>query len=100
MPHLLSRLLVTFALGFIATGVLVGFMPAGSGGCGAPFSGGSGYTDQCSDIRADRRALPVALIGIGATTLAAAMVAYSADEAARRSRARPSAPAAPESDPA
>jgi hypothetical protein len=92
---LLSRLLATFALGLIATGLVVGFLPAGPGGCGPAFSGNKLLEDNdgvCDEDRAQRRALPVALIGLGLTAGVAAMVAQGEAVEARRSPARRSAP--------
>jgi hypothetical protein len=72
--RLLTHLLATFALGLIATGVLIGFLPGGD--CGAAFSGGKkfGDPDGCSLSRAERRAVPLALIGLGVTAGAASAV--------------------------
>lgn len=92
---LLSRLLATFALGLIATGLVVGFLPAGPGGCGRAFSGNKILEGDngCDEARAQRRALPVTLLGIGLTVGVAAMIAYGEGEAVKRSLARRSAPA-------
>lgn len=80
---LVSALLATFALGLIVTGVVLGLLPAGGGGCGAAFSSGQAYTDVCSEPRADRRVMPVALIGLGITAGVAAVVAHEAGESER-----------------
>lgn len=79
--RLISGLLATFALGLIVTGVAIGLLPAGSGGCGAAFSSGSKFTEQggCLEARAQRRGLPVALIGLGVTAGVAAVVAHELD---------------------
>lgn len=75
---LVSALLATFALGLIVTGAVIGLLPAGSGGCGAAFSSGRSFTADggCLEDRADRRGLPVALIGLGLTAGVAAVVAH------------------------
>jgi hypothetical protein len=75
MRRLVAQLFATFALGLIATGLLLGFLPGGD--CGAAFSGGSAYSDSggCATSRAERRALPVALLGLGVTAgIAAATI--------------------------
>lgn len=71
---LLSRLLVTFALGLIATGATLGFLPAGERGCGAAFTSGDPYTETCAEPRAQRRASAVTLIGLGLTLAIGAAV--------------------------
>jgi hypothetical protein len=76
---LLSRVLATFSLGLVVTGVVIGLLPGGD--CGSAFSsGGSPFDDPdgCSTSRAERRAMPVALIGLGATAGLAAIVVFEA----------------------
>jgi hypothetical protein len=91
--RLVSGLLATFALGLIATGIVTGLLPAGSGGCGAAFSSGKEFTEDggCPEARAQRRALPVTLLGLGITTGVAAAVANGAARESERARSRSSA---------
>lgn len=73
----LNRILWTLALGALATGVVLGFLPIAD--CGSAFSGNDAFTagDGCDALRADQRQIPVALIGLGLTLAAAAIVLTS-----------------------
>lgn len=78
-----SQLFVVFALGLIATGFTLGLLPAGERGCGAAFSGGGDLTEACDEPRAQRRQIPVALIGLGVTAGIAAAVAADGARSAK-----------------
>lgn len=77
---LVSYLLATLALGMVVTGVVVGLLPGGD--CGAALSRPNAFKDPegCDVDRAQRRGLPVALIGLGVTSGVAALVTYGGSE--------------------
>jgi uncharacterized membrane protein len=68
MEKKVLRVLVVFTIGFLAIGVILGFV--GNGDCGSVFS----PADHCSSDLAVQRALVIAFIGLGLTTMAAAIV--------------------------
>ena len=68
MHKTVLRVLVVFTVGFLAIGAILGFV--GNGDCGSVFS----PADHCSGDLAVQRALVIAFIGLGLTTMAAAIV--------------------------
>lgn len=71
---LIAKLFGVFAVGAFVAGVLLGFLPV-TEGCGSPFSGKSLGGDACDVIRSDQRQIPVALLVLGVTFAAAAVIA-------------------------
>lgn len=71
MEKLLLRTLVTFTVGFLLIGAVIGFV--GVGDCGSVFSAGSG--EGCANALGVQRALVIAFIGLGLTGLVASILA-------------------------
>lgn len=69
MERLLQRVLVTFTIGFLVIGAILGFV--GVADCGSVFA----PKDGCAATLSVQRALVIAFIGIGLTAMAAAIVA-------------------------
>ncbi len=67
MEKLLRNVLVTFTIGFLAIGVILGFLVLD--GCGSVFD-----PDGCDGELAVHKALVIAFLGLGLTSLAAAIV--------------------------
>lgn len=70
----LPRIMSTLAAGLLGIGLLIGFANQ-LGECGSAFSGEK--ESPCAEFRAENRPLPMALIGLGVTLLAAAIVTQS-----------------------
>lgn len=69
MEKMLQRILVTFTVGFLVIGAILGFV--GVADCGSVFAPGDG----CASTLSVQRALVIAFIGLGLTSLAASIVA-------------------------
>lgn len=69
MRSTVLRILVVFTVGFLAIGATLGFV--GVGDCGSVFK----PEDGCAADLSVQRALVIAFIGLGLTTLAAAIFA-------------------------
>lgn len=68
MEKSLLRVLITFTVGFLAIGVILGAV--GVADCGSVFS----PKDSCADSLSVQRALVIIFIGLGLTSMAAAIV--------------------------
>lgn len=69
MEKLILRVLVTFTIGLLVVGAILGFVTVAD--CGSVFSPHGG----CGEVLAGQRALTIAFIGLGLTSMAAAIVA-------------------------
>ena len=69
MEMMIQRILVTFAIGFLVTGAILGVVSVAD--CGSVFS----PNDGCAETLSVQRALVIAFIGLGLTAGAAWLVA-------------------------
>ncbi|MET3961036.1 hypothetical protein ABIE44_000970 [Marmoricola sp. OAE513] len=69
MEKSILRILVTFTVGFLAIGAVLGLI--GVGDCGSVFS----PDDGCGETLSVQRALVIAFVGLGLTSMAAAIFA-------------------------
>lgn len=69
MEKMLQRILVTFTIGFLLIGAILGFVEVAD--CGSVFA----PQDGCASTLSVQRALVIAFIGLGLTAMAAAIVA-------------------------
>lgn len=68
MEKLIIRVLLTFTVGFLLIGAILGFV--GVADCGSVFS----PKDGCASTLSVQRALVIVFIGLGLTTMAAAIL--------------------------
>lgn len=88
MEKTLQRILVTFTVGFLLTGAILGFV--GVADCGSVFA----PKDGCAATLTTERALVIAFIGLGLTAMAAAILTETSSESTESSESSES-----ESDP-
>lgn len=79
MEKLILRVLVTFTVGFLAIGAILGFV--GIADCGSVFNPKHG----CASDLSVQRSLVIAFIGLGLTTMAAAIMIDAPEKPAETS---------------